>query len=176
MKISRPFSIAITSVACWIALPHACAQTSASAPVAAPSPSMSTSMSVTKYDPKRDADADLNAAISEATRDGKHILVKVGGEWCKWCHIMDKFFDNNAALESARRASFVTLKVNYSRDNKNEKFLSRYPKITGYPHLFVLDKNGKLLHSQNTDTLESGESYDVKVMSEFIARWSPKKS
>ena len=127
MKTFQTFSLGITFAACLFALPHVSAQTSANAPPVAPI--ASTSMSVTKYDPKRDADADLNAAIAQATRDGKNILVKVGGEWCKWCHIMDKFFDNNAALESARRAGFVTLKVNYSRDNKNEKFLSRYPKI-----------------------------------------------
>ncbi len=135
----------------------------------------STSMSATKYDPKRDPAADLSEALAQAKREGKNILLKVGGEWCPWCHIMVKFFDEHDALDRARVAGFVTLKVNYSKENKNENFLSKYPKIAGYPHLIVLDKDGKLLVSQDTEPLESGKSYNLKAMTDFVAKWSPKK-
>jgi thiol:disulfide interchange protein len=164
------------ALAALICLPFSVSTLRAQAPTSAPATKTSTSLSATKYDAKRDAAADLKSTIALAQRDGKNILLKVGGEWCPWCHIMDKFFDDNATIEQARLAGFITLKVNYSPDNKNEKFLSQFPKIAGYPHLFVLDKNGKLLHSQDTDPLESGKSYDVKAMADFIARWSPKKT
>ena len=63
---------------------------------------------------------------------------------------------------------FVWLKINWSPDNKNEAMLSRWPKIKGYPHLFVLDAKGQLLHSQDTGTLESGDSYDVVRFTAFL--------
>jgi hypothetical protein len=61
--------------------------------------------------------------------------------------------------------------VNFSPDNENKAFLSRYPKVAGYPHLFVLDKTGKLLHSQDTALLESGKSYSRERMKAFLLKW-----
>jgi len=37
--------------------------------------------SVDVYDPARDASADLTATIARATKDGKRILLEVGGLW-----------------------------------------------------------------------------------------------
>ena len=64
------------------------------------------------------------------------------------------------------------MKINYSEENKNEKFLSQYPKVDGYPHFFVLDKNGKLLYSQNTGLLEKEKSYDREKFMTFLKKWT----
>lgn len=37
--------------------------------------------SVDVYDPARDASADLTATVAQATKDGKRILLEVGGLW-----------------------------------------------------------------------------------------------
>lgn len=34
----------------------------------------------------------LNEAITAANQQGKHVLVSYGGEWCIWCHVLDKYF------------------------------------------------------------------------------------
>ena len=128
---------------------------------------------VTTYDPKRDAETDIKDAVLEARRTGKRVLVDVGGEWCIWCHILDKFFDQNPSLLEYREQNFVMVKINYSPENKNEKFLSRYPKIPGFPHLFILDTKGKLLHSQDTSELEEGKGYNLEKLSAFLKRWAP---
>lgn len=47
--------------------------------------------------------------------------------------------------------------------------------IRGYPHLFVLDADGKLLHSQNTADLEEGRGYNEGVVLAFLAKWAPKR-
>ena len=59
------------------------------------------------------------------------------------------------------------------RENKNEALLSKWPAIRGYPHLFVLDGDGRLLHSQETDVLEAGKDYDRAGFSEFLRKWAP---
>jgi thioredoxin-related protein len=130
---------------------------------------------VTKYDPNRKADQDLKSAIVEAERTGKRILLEVGGEWCSWCHIMDKYFDQNPNLTKLRDTNYLTVKINFSKENENEKFLGQYPKIPGYPHLFVLESNGKLLHSQFTADLEEGQSYDLQKFTKFLEAWAPKR-
>ena len=125
-----------------------------------------------RFDPARDADADIRAAVAEASKTGKRVLLDVGGEWCIWCRRLDTLFTTHDDLRSFRDAHYVVVKVNWSPENKNELVLARYPKVAGYPHLFVLDAEGKLVHSQNTGDLEKGKGHDpVKVM-EFLKQWA----
>jgi thiol:disulfide interchange protein len=131
---------------------------------------------VLKYDPARDAALDIAEAAAEASRTNKRVLVEVGGEWCIWCHIMDDFFEKNRELLDLREKSFVMVKVNFSEENKNEQVLSRYPEIQGYPHLFVLDRDGKLLHSQDTAELEEGKGYNLTKFTAFLQKWAPENS
>ena len=125
------------------------------------------------FDPKRDPASDLEMAQVEAQRGGKRVLLDVGGEWCSWCHILDKFVEGDAEIRSFRDANYVWMKVNYSEENENKAFLSKYPEIKGYPHLFVLDADGKLLHSQFTGELEKGKGYDREKFFAFLKAWAP---
>lgn len=127
-----------------------------------------------KFDPARDPAKDVAVAATAAKAQGKRVIVDVGGEWCSWCHLLDRFIDDNADVRALRDKGYVWVKVNWSKENKNEAFLSRWPKIEGYPHLFVLDGDGKLLHSQETGSLESGKGYDKARFMDFLRKWSPK--
>jgi len=127
----------------------------------------------TKFDPARDPAKDIAAACGVAQAQGKRVLVDVGGEWCAWCHILDRFIAANTDVRTLLDANYVMVKVNWSKENKNEAFLSRYPAIKGYPHLFVLDATGKLVRSQDTDALESGRDYDRTKFLDFLRKWSP---
>lgn len=125
------------------------------------------------FDPSRDAARDLQDAIAEAARSGKRVLVDVGGNWCGWCHEMERFIQAHPDLKALIDEHYVTVKVNYSPENENEAVLSKFPKIKGYPHLFVLDKDGKLLHSQDTVLLEDGKSsYVLEKFKEFLLKWA----
>jgi thiol:disulfide interchange protein len=125
------------------------------------------------FDPARDAAKDVASATAMAKAEGKRVVVDVGGEWCVWCHILDRFIDANADVRALRDANYVWVKVNWSKENKNAALLSQWPAINGYPHLFVLDASGKLLHSQDTDVLESGRDYDKARFSDFLRKWAP---
>ena len=130
----------------------------------------------TKFDPSRDPAKDVAAAAASAKKQGKRVIVDVGGEWCSWCHILDRFIDDNADIRAQLDRGYVWVKVNWSKDNKNEAYLSRLPAIQGYPHLFVLDADGKLLHSQDTGVLESGKGYDKAKFADFLRTWSPARA
>jgi thiol:disulfide interchange protein len=129
-----------------------------------------------KFDPARDAAADVAAAVATAKAQGKRVLVDVGGEWCPWCHILDRFVAANPDVQALRDANYVWLKVNWSKENRNEALLARWPRVNGYPHLFVLDADGRLLHSQDTGVLESGKDYDKAKFVAFLRAWAPARS
>ena len=129
-----------------------------------------------KFEPSRDAAKDVATAVATAKAQGKRVLVDVGGEWCAWCHILDRFIEHNSDVRALRDANYVWVKVNWSRENKNEAFLSAYPRINGYPHLFVLDGDRKLVHSQETDVLEQGRGYDKAKFLAFLWKWALPRS
>lgn len=125
-----------------------------------------------QFDPKRDAAKDIANAVGKAKKEGKRVLLDVGGEWCGWCKKLDQFFVDNKDCAEILKSKFVVVKVNYSQENKNEAVLSKYPAIKGYPHLFVLDDTGKLLHSQDTGLLETGDHHDHDKVLAFLKKWS----
>ena len=111
-----------------------------------------------KFDPARDAARDVATAQALAEAEGKRVIVDVGGEWCPWCHVLDRFIATHPAVAARVHARYVWVKVNVSKANRNEALLARWPRVAGYPHLFVLDASGRLLHSQDTSLLEAGAS------------------
>jgi len=129
-----------------------------------------------KFDPTRVAADDLKNAIAKAQKENKRIILDVGGEWCGWCRLMDNYFIKNAELAKLRDENFIWLKINFSEENENTEFLAAYPAVMGYPHLFVLEKDGKFLHSQNTAELEESKTYNLQIFTSFLTRWSPPKA
>ena len=123
------------------------------------------------YDPNRDPEKDLRAAREQAASSGRRILVVVGGQWCGWCRRLDRFKKETAEVAALWERHFVTLHVNFSQENENTAFLKRFPRIEGYPHIFILDKDGRLLHSQETGTLEQGKGYSVEKVTAFLRAW-----
>jgi len=128
---------------------------------------------VTEFDPARNPADDLKQSITEAQRSGRRIILDVGGDWCIWCHRIDDFIAKNDEINSFLNKNFIIVKINFSKENKNEDFLSKYPQIPGYPHFFVLEKNGGLLHSKKTDELEHYKGYSKDKMMAFLKKWAP---
>lgn len=127
---------------------------------------------VKKFDPNRDPEQDLKSAIDYAQKTNKRIILDVGGEWCIWCLRIDAFINSHKEIKEFLDKHFIVVKINYSKENKNEKFLSKFPQIPGYPHFFMLDMDGKLLHSQDTGALEKDKDYDEVKFMEFLKKWA----
>ncbi len=129
-----------------------------------------------KFDPMKNPNDDLQAAMASAAKQNKRIVLDVGGEWCGWCIHMDKFLAANADLNKLRDDNFVWVKVNMSEENENKEFLAAYPEIKGYPHLFVLEKDGTLLKSKDTSELEDGKTYNLQKFTDFLKEYAPAKT
>jgi thioredoxin-related protein len=134
------------------------------------SPALAADRLPEKFDPNRDAVADVAAAVALANAQGKRVLVDVGGEWCPWCHVLDRFLAGNDDVRRLRDESYVWVKVNWSPQKRNDHLLSQWPRIKAYPHLFVLDGAGQLVHSQVTSELEAGNDYDREKIMSFLKR------
>lgn len=123
-----------------------------------------------KFDPARDAAADVQQGMALALAQRKLVLIDVGGEWCSWCHVFDRFVAARPEVAKILAERYVLVKVNFSPQNRNERVLSRFPKAKGYPHFYVLDAAGRLLSSQASAELEGGNDYDEAKMLAFLRR------
>jgi thiol:disulfide interchange protein len=118
-----------------------------------------------KFEPGRDAMADVEQALGLAQVQRKLVFVDVGGEWCTWCHVFDRFVASHPEVKKTLEEKYIVVKVNYSPQNRNEKLLSRWPKAKGYPHFYIVDTSGRVLQSQASVELETGNDYDeAKVL------------
>jgi thioredoxin-related protein len=162
-RLIRVLSVALVALVVGCSEPPKPAEPPAPAPVAREPTG--------HYDVKADPAVDLAAAVKTAMASHKRIMLVVGGEWCSWCHILDAYIKANPDIQQTWNERYVTLFVNWSEENRNDLFLSKYPKISGYPHIFVLETSGELLHSQDTALLEEGRSYSKVKMREFLDRW-----
>ncbi len=129
---------------------------------------------VKKYDPARDPAADLASTLQLAKAENKHVILQVGGEWCSFCHLLERYFHSTPSVAGLLEEDYLLMKVNWSKENENDEFFADLPEFHAFPHLFILDSDGSVLHSQDTGELQSGKSYNEKKLLAVLSEWAPK--
>ncbi|MFL9832989.1 thioredoxin family protein [Chryseobacterium terrae] len=131
------------------------------------------------YNPKADAQSDINKLVAQAKKEGKNIMIQAGGNWCIWCLRFNQYVQSTPELKKLVDKNYLYYHLNYSPDNKNEKVFTEYGnpgEKFGYPVFIVLDKNGKMIHVQQSDVLEEGKGYSLEKTKAFFNKWIPQKS
>ena len=127
------------------------------------------------YDSNRDATKQIADAVDKANREGKHVYLQIGGNWCSWCIMMHHFYSSDAKIDSTMNANFVVEMVNYSKENPNTGVMAGlgFPQRFGFPVVVILDEDGNRIHTQNTICLEEDRGYNPKKFLKFLYNWSP---
>lgn len=124
------------------------------------------------YDPKADPFEQYHEAVAQAEAQHKLVLVIAGGDWCRWCHALNKFVIRNADVNSELHAAFVVVKVYVGDENYNDFFFSQLPAARGAPHFWIIAPDRNVLASQSTGQFEQGKSgYDKHEFLAFIEHW-----
>ncbi len=124
------------------------------------------------YDPARDPFSDGRDALKLATETDRMVLIEVGGDWCSWCHVLDRFLNQHPSIRTKLHERFVVLKVNVDDSNDNAGFLSAFPPALGYPHLYITRNDGSIVHSQDTAEFLHNGKYSKQRLMGFLDRWS----
>ena len=127
------------------------------------------------YNPYENVDSAIKAAEKIAAKEGKHIFLQMGGNWCIWCARFNAFTTSDKKIDSIVKANYVVVHVNYSKENKNKSIQEKYeyPARFGFPVFVILDAKGKRLHTQNSGYLEKDKNYSKEKVIEFFESWSP---
>jgi len=124
-----------------------------------------------RYDVSRDPAGDARAAFALATASQRRVLIEVGGEWCRWCHVLDRLLAREPQLAARLHREFVLLKVAIDEDHDAAAVLSAYPATDGYPYLYVVGADGRLIHAQDAVAFVAAGDYSAQRVGEFIERW-----
>lgn len=117
----------------------------------------------------------IAAALKKAKRDHKRVLVEWGGNWCGWCYKLHDVFHKEPTIHPIVHEEFELVLIDCG---PNEKLMKEYggeDRQYSYPHLTILDADGKVLTNQETGSLEEGDHHDPKLVSEFLKKWTPEK-
>ena len=129
------------------------------------------------YNPSANAEKDIEAAVKQAKKENKFVLMQAGGNWCSWCIEFARFAKADPQIDSVMKAGFILYHLNWSKENKNEKIMAKYgyPQRFGFPVFIILDGKGERIHTQNSSYLEDGKkSYDKNKVQDFLEMWSPR--
>jgi len=136
---------------------------------AGPAPTKSTTPPV--YDEDADAKTDVVVAVAKAKKEKKRVLVTLGANWCGWCRALDRTFTQDQKVAAAIAKSYVPLKVDVGRMNRNLDLTASWGADVkkGVPLLVVLDGTGKVVKIQDTGALEAGKGHDPEKVLAFLA-------
>jgi thiol:disulfide interchange protein len=132
------------------------------------------------YPADANARKDIQAAVTQATKEHKRIILDFGADWCLDCHILDNTFHHNADVSPLLEKNFVVVHIDIGRQDppKNNDVAIKYhvPLEKGVPALAVLESNGKLLYSDKGGEFEAARRMKVQAVIDFLEKWRPKKS
>lgn len=128
------------------------------------------------YDEQADAHRQISAAVAEATRSGRNIVLDFGANWCLDCHVLDEQM-HQPDLARLIAKNYVVVHVDVGRFDKDLDLARKYnvPLNKGIPALAVLSSHGRLLFSQSQGEFEDARNLGHDAFTQFFEKWKPKR-
>ncbi len=113
------------------------------------------------YDTSADPQSDLTAAMAEARKSGKRVLVVFGANWCPDCRILDKEFHSGSKTAELVASRYEVVKVDVGDFDKNLDFASLYgePIKKGIPSVVIVTPTNEVVYQT-----KAGELADARTM------------
>ncbi len=125
------------------------------------------------YDETADANQQVAAAKAAAKKQGKRLLIDLGGNWCPDCRV----FAAVIALPEVRafvRQHYVVVTVDIGRLDKNLQIPGGFGvnSLQGVPAVLVVDPvTGKLLNRGHLFALSDARHMSPQALADWLALW-----
>jgi thiol:disulfide interchange protein len=115
---------------------------------------------------------DIAAALNQAKREHKRVILDFGGDWCGDCQVLDIYFHQAPNAELLEK-NFVLVHIWIGHEDANLDVAAKYgvPVNKGVPALAVLTANGKTLYAQQTGEFRDMRHMDSASVTEFLTKW-----
>lgn len=118
--------------------------------------------------PPVDAEKLLAEAESRAKAANKRVFVQIGSSGCGWCHRLEDFVTDHAALFEP---DYVYLKINVSRMTGGEEIAKRLGcnPNGGVPWSAIVDADGKVLTTSDSPKGNIGYPFEPHEIEHFVS-------
>jgi hypothetical protein len=101
------------------------------------------------------------------------VVLVYGGNWCSPCLNLHNCFYKNSPIKKLLDENYCVVLVDIKSNRDLPKRFGASPDTEGVQYLTVLDKEGKVLVNQSTDSLEADSAHDPNKVSAFLTKWKP---
>jgi thiol:disulfide interchange protein len=124
------------------------------------------------YSETADPKADINAALVQAKREHKRVIVDFGGDWCGDCQVLDIYF-HQAPNNELLAKHFVLVHVWVGHIDTNLDIPDKYGVAIhkGVPALAVLAPDGSVVFAQKMGEFEKMQHMESSSVTEFLNKW-----
>jgi thiol-disulfide isomerase/thioredoxin len=126
------------------------------------------------YDESANADAAVNAAFARAKKDGKRVLIDLGGNWCTDCIVLANVLEL-PEIKSFVDAHYEFVSVDVGRFDKNLQIPRRFgfvKKLDGVPAILIANPDGTLVNRGHTFALADDRTMTPQGIANWLAQWA----
>jgi thiol-disulfide isomerase/thioredoxin len=155
-------------------LPIAAAQ-AATAPKIAIASLSELSVPDAPYATGANADQDVDAAFARARRNGKRVLIDMGGNWCADCRILAGLMER-PELHAFLSSRYEMVSVDVGRFDKNLDIPARFgitTRLEGVPAIIVATPDGRIVNPGRVSAIEDARHMTPQALADWLAQWTP---
>jgi len=126
------------------------------------------------YDEAANADRAVAQAKALARRQGKKLLIDLGGNWCGDCRVLAGIM-KLPEVDRFVRQHYLVVTVDVGRMDKNLQIPARYgikDRLRGVPAILIVDpRTDRLVNGANLFALTDARHMTPQALADWLARW-----
>jgi thiol-disulfide isomerase/thioredoxin len=120
------------------------------------------------------ADAAVDAAFARARKNGKRVLIDLGGNWCGDCIVLANLM-RLKEMQPFLAAHFETVYVDVGRFDRNLQIPARFGitnRLEGVPAVIVADPDGHFVNPGKIAALDDARHMSPQAIADWLAQWA----
>lgn len=124
--------------------------------------------------PPDGAAAAIDRAVAAAKKDGKHVLLDFGADWCPDCRVLGKLFEEPAVAKVVD-ANFHVVRIDVGRRDKNGELVAKYKATSEawIPAVVVLAPDGATVAATDEKVRLTRRTSAEELIAQ-LNEWAPK--
>ncbi|MFN0024702.1 MAG: serine hydrolase [Parvularculaceae bacterium] len=124
------------------------------------------------FDEAADAKADVAQAFAAAAKDGRRVLLILGGNWCHDSRALSRHL-RDPSLAALVEANFHAVLVDVGRRDRNLWLPRRFGlgPLTGTPTVLIASADGSLLNAERISDLTTADSQSIAAVTDYFKRY-----
>jgi thiol:disulfide interchange protein len=127
------------------------------------------------YDEAANAPQAVDAALARAKKNGKRVMIDLGGNWCADCRILAGLMER-PELRAFLDAHFELVSVDVGRFKKNLDIPARWgitERLEGVPAILVVTADGRLVNDKNNvSAIQDARHMSPQALADWLAQWA----